>query len=230
MKNYSDALTALRPNSTWTANEDSFKWFDSVEDCPSEEDIIQKIAELNYLDEVKEYQTLRKADYPSYDEQLDMMYWDNINGTTNWADTVSAIKAKHPKAEVDETELASRKAQALFDYQLKMYAESIERLNQYVVADGRVEQETTNVIGQRPDLDSEGNLVLNDANEIVYVDVFEILPAIDPVPATVIEYDDLNQIEVENPLITKDNEERAAAQAIVDATPQEVIDAYNAEV
>jgi hypothetical protein len=34
---------------------------------------------------------------------------------------------------------------------------------------------------------------------------------------------------IENPLITKDNEERAAAQAIIDATPQAVIDAYNGE-
>jgi len=34
--------------------------------------------------------------------------------------------------------------------------------------------------------------------------------------------------EIENPTITKDNEERAEAQAIVDATPQPVIDAYNA--
>ena len=36
-------------------------------------------------------------------------------------------------------------------------------------------------------------------------------------------------IEVDNPAITIDNEERAAAQAIIDATPQEVIDAHNAE-
>jgi hypothetical protein len=30
---------------------------------------------------------------------------------------------------------------------------------------------------------------------------------------------------IENPLITTDNAERAAAQAVVDATPQPVIDA-----
>jgi len=33
---------------------------------------------------------------------------------------------------------------------------------------------------------------------------------------------------VPNPLIVKDEEERAAAQAVIDATPQEVIDAVNA--
>lgn len=32
---------------------------------------------------------------------------------------------------------------------------------------------------------------------------------------------------VRNPLIVKDEEERAAAQAVVDATPQAVIDAIN---
>jgi len=30
---------------------------------------------------------------------------------------------------------------------------------------------------------------------------------------------------IENPLITTDNSERAAAQAVVDATPQAVVDA-----
>ena len=54
--------------------------------------------------------------------------------------------------------------------------------------------------------------------------------AIEPVAATVevTEYDEegnATTTTVENPLITKDNEERAAAQAVVDVTPQAVIEA-----
>lgn len=45
----------------------------------------------------KKYQHLRAAAYPSLTEQLDMQYWDSINGTTVWADTIAAIKAKYPK-------------------------------------------------------------------------------------------------------------------------------------
>ena len=43
------------------------------------------------------YAALRQQEYPSRDEQLDMMYWDKINGTTVWEDTIQAIKDKYPK-------------------------------------------------------------------------------------------------------------------------------------
>lgn len=43
------------------------------------------------------YQELRAAEYPSREEQLDMMYWDKINGTTIWEDTIQTIKDKYPK-------------------------------------------------------------------------------------------------------------------------------------
>ena len=35
--------------------------------------------------------------YPSLQEQLDMQYWDAVNGTTTWKDHVAAVKAKYPK-------------------------------------------------------------------------------------------------------------------------------------
>jgi len=38
----------------------------------------------------------RKAYLPVAD-QLDMMYWDNVNGTSNWQNHVSEVKAAHPK-------------------------------------------------------------------------------------------------------------------------------------
>ncbi len=30
-------------------------------------------------------------------QQLDMQYWDSVNGTTTWKDHVAAVKAKYPK-------------------------------------------------------------------------------------------------------------------------------------
>jgi len=44
-----------------------------------------------------DYATLRSQEYPSREEQLDMMYWDKVNGTTVWEDTIQAIKDKYPK-------------------------------------------------------------------------------------------------------------------------------------
>jgi len=43
------------------------------------------------------YATLRQQEYPSREDQLDMMYWDKVNGTTVWEDTIQAIKDKYPK-------------------------------------------------------------------------------------------------------------------------------------
>lgn len=48
-----------------------------------------------WLEPQRSYLELRK--YPSLEEQADMQYWDAINGTTVWQDTITAIKAKYPK-------------------------------------------------------------------------------------------------------------------------------------
>ena len=34
--------------------------------------------------------------YPSLTEQLDMQYWDSINGTTKWKDLITKIKNDNP--------------------------------------------------------------------------------------------------------------------------------------
>ena len=45
----------------------------------------------------KTYIEKRVSEYPDIAEQLDMIYWDNINGTTVWQDTITSIKLKYPK-------------------------------------------------------------------------------------------------------------------------------------
>jgi len=43
------------------------------------------------------YQEQRLMEYPPVNEQLDMLYWDQINGTNLWLDKISTIKEKYPK-------------------------------------------------------------------------------------------------------------------------------------
>jgi hypothetical protein len=43
------------------------------------------------------YQEKRAVEYPTIQEQLDMQYWDSVNGTTVWKDMVTSVKAKYPK-------------------------------------------------------------------------------------------------------------------------------------
>ena len=63
----------------------------------SKEDIKAKIVELQADYDAKQYQRDRAKEYPSIQDQLDMQYWDKINGTNNWQNAINAIKNKYPK-------------------------------------------------------------------------------------------------------------------------------------
>lgn len=39
----------------------------------------------------------RQLAYKPLAEQLDMMYWDKVNGTTTWQDHIDQVKADNPK-------------------------------------------------------------------------------------------------------------------------------------
>ena len=111
-------------------------------------------------------------------------------------------------------------------WQLDRYAKAIHRLSKFVVADGQ--EEVTEEVVLRQEFDDE----VGDMVDITETNI--ILEAIDPVPAMIEISSHTGNIEdsvttstIENPLITQDNAERAEAQAVVDATPQAVVDAYN---
>ena len=42
------------------------------------------------------YKSDRAAAYASIGDQLDMQYWDAVNGTTTWKDHVAKVKADNP--------------------------------------------------------------------------------------------------------------------------------------
>jgi len=43
------------------------------------------------------YKSLRRTAYPSQEEQWDMQYWDQVNGTTTWKDAIAKVKSDNPK-------------------------------------------------------------------------------------------------------------------------------------
>ena len=61
-----------------------------LEDIPT---IIEQIVEEKELT----YYEKRQAEYPNIKDQLDMIYWDKQNGSTNWEDSITEIKTKYPK-------------------------------------------------------------------------------------------------------------------------------------
>ena len=48
-------------------------------------------------EEANGYKVARQAAYASIQDQLDMQYWDNVNGTTTWKDHIAQVKADNPK-------------------------------------------------------------------------------------------------------------------------------------
>ena len=63
----------------------------------SKSDIKAKMVEVQAEYDANQYQRDRASAYPSIQEQLDMQYWDNVNGTTNWEDAIAKVKADNPK-------------------------------------------------------------------------------------------------------------------------------------
>ena len=45
------------------------------------------------------YVQARQDAYGSVQDQLDMQYWDGVNGTTTWADHIAQVKSDNPKPE-----------------------------------------------------------------------------------------------------------------------------------
>ena len=45
----------------------------------------------------KQYQRDRASQYPSIQDQLDMQYHDQVDGTTTWKDAIAKVKSDNPK-------------------------------------------------------------------------------------------------------------------------------------
>ena len=43
------------------------------------------------------YSDRRRTAYKPLAEQLDMQYWDKVNGTTTWQDHINEVKTNNPK-------------------------------------------------------------------------------------------------------------------------------------
>jgi hypothetical protein len=50
------------------------------------------------LEEAIPFNEKRANAYASIEEQLDMQYWDLVNGTTTWKDHITNVKNTYPKA------------------------------------------------------------------------------------------------------------------------------------
>jgi hypothetical protein len=125
------------------------------------------------------------------------------------------------------TELQTAADAKLFNRQLVAYTTSIERLARYIVADGRAEVTESLPTGEQ--VWNEETMEMDDVMaDFITVTTIDALDATVEVTTYDIDTDTSSTETITNPLITTDVSERSDAQAIVDATPSAVVDAYNA--
>tara|TARA_R110001632_G_scaffold32569_1_gene84176 strand:+ start:268 stop:561 length:294 start_codon:yes stop_codon:yes gene_type:complete len=95
--NIIEAILKINPNaeaSTIDNDINQIIWHNGTTPIPKA-DIEAKMVEVQADYDAKQYQ--RDRIYPSIGEQLDMQYWDSVNGTTTWKDAVAKVKLDNPK-------------------------------------------------------------------------------------------------------------------------------------
>ena len=93
------AILKINPNANFTINADDINqitWLNGTTPIPKA-DIEAKMVEVQAEYDAKQYQRDRATAYPSIQEQLDMQYWDKVNGTTTWEDAIAKVKLDNPK-------------------------------------------------------------------------------------------------------------------------------------
>ncbi len=137
-------------------------------------------------------------------------------------EALSAVGNADFKAWVEQFEADNviNAANNLFNHQIAGYRKSVARLDQYLVADGRLEE-----VAEQP----TGEIDPDTGEPITETVITQT--AVDPLPAQIeqLVYDSETGEQtgtemVSNPVIVQDYAERSAAQAVIDDTPQEVKD------
>ena len=93
------SILKINPNASVSVNANDINqitWHNGTTPIPANE-ILAKQQELITEYNSKKYQRDRAVDYPSLADQLDMQYWDKINGTNKWQQAINAVKQKYPK-------------------------------------------------------------------------------------------------------------------------------------
>jgi hypothetical protein len=159
---------------------------------------------------VTTYTEARAAEYPPIVDQLDKIYHSGIDA---WKADIKTIKDKYPKTQVGITSIAPIPDwvnTVIFDKQKEKYVEAKARLEKYELANGLKGVVGTQKVWKVSEVGSTGGF---------YVDEDVIDYIIKPLPISV----DGER----NPLIVRDEEERKAAQEVINNTPQVVIDSVS---
>ena len=88
------ALQSLKPGAEWSLRGDELEWLDAVQTEPTQAEIDTEIARLDAEYVANEYQRNRASEYPTWQDQLDDIFHNGIDG---WKATLQVTKDKYPK-------------------------------------------------------------------------------------------------------------------------------------
>lgn len=91
-----DALKILAPQARWAhrgTGHEGLEWLETTPP-PSREEIDAEILRLQTEYDSVEYQRKRKAEYPSFADQFDLLYH---GGYDAWKASIEEVKIKYPK-------------------------------------------------------------------------------------------------------------------------------------
>jgi len=95
----SEAIRALGGTKFSVRDIDNINFTDGNSKNITKDQIKAKYDELLIIHNSKQYQRDRADAYPDLKEQLDMQYWDAVNGTNKWQEAVAKVKTDNPKPE-----------------------------------------------------------------------------------------------------------------------------------
>jgi len=97
--NISDAILALEPTAEFSVTSEDLEqieWYSEDVTQPSNEDIQTKLDELQAIEDAKQYQRDRKAEYPSIEDCIHALL-DGGDTPTDLQALRQAVKDKYPK-------------------------------------------------------------------------------------------------------------------------------------
>ena len=95
----SDAIKSLDPDAQFSVRDTDLSNINWTSTPIARSEIDAEVVRLKALWTVQEYARNRASAFPSTGDQLDMQYWDQVNGTTTWKDAIAKVKSDNPKPE-----------------------------------------------------------------------------------------------------------------------------------
>lgn len=92
-----DAIRSLTTGASFTVIGDEINWLSLDITQPTQAEIDAEITRLQAEYDSQAYARARAEAYPSWQEQMDMMYHDQTEGSRTWIDAIEAVKEAHPK-------------------------------------------------------------------------------------------------------------------------------------